>query len=141
MTTATLTAAESLKRVKESAEKIDRSKSQRFPEAASPGDCFRQGDLYLTLLDGIPKGAVREKQPDRQLAPGTTQGSRHCLDSLAGVKAYRLADPTPLDGPILDLAEERTVEHSEHGHVTLPPGVYGVTYQRQFADEIRRVQD
>lgn len=30
---------------------------------------------------------------------------------------------------------------SEHGHLTLPPGIYQVTYQRQFDDEIRRVKD
>lgn len=139
--TATLTAAESLKRVQASAERIDRSKPQRFPEAGSPGDTFRQGDLYLTLLEKVPEGAVPVRLPAGQLAPGTTQGSRHCLDSLRGVRVYELASPTPLDGPILDLAEERTVEHPEHGHVQLPPGVYGVTYQRQFAEELRRVQD
>src|ERR1700722_16314667 len=125
--TVTLTAADSLRRVQESAERIDRGKPQRFPEAASAGDTFRQGDLYFTLLEQVPTDAIREKAPDLQLAPGTTQGSRHCLDSLQGVRVFRLAEPTPLDGPILELAEQRTVEHPEHRHVILPPGVYGVT--------------
>jgi hypothetical protein len=136
-----LTATKSLQAVKESAEKIRNNQPQRFPEAASPGDTWRQGDVYLELLSSVPSGAVIAKKPNPQLAPGTTQGSRHVLDSLRGVTVFLLPNADALTGPVLEVLEERTVTHPEHGHVVLPPGVYGVTYQRAFAEELRRQAD
>lgn len=132
-------ATETLDRVRSTADaqKSDRTRSPQM----DVGDHVRQGDLYIYRIAGVPKGAERVESPDRQLAPGTTQGSRHCLDSLDGVTVHRLAEPNPLQGPILDLAEPRTVEHPEHGHVELQPGCYAVTYQRAHADELRRTQD
>lgn len=135
------TATKSFNAVKKSAEAIRNDATQRFPEAASAGDTWRQGDLYIEKLDAVPRGAVLEKKPQAQLAPGTTQGSRHILDSLRGVTVYRLESPSVLDGPILDVATERTVTHPEHGDCVLPPGVYGIFYQRAYADELRRQQD
>lgn len=137
----TMTAEKSLRQVQSTTEAIRNDEPQRFPEAASVGDVARQGDLYIELLASVPSGAVREKNPSAQLAPGTTQGSRHILDSLAGVKAYRLGSPTVLDGPILDLSKERTITHPEHGWLILPAGIYSVTYQRSFSLELARVAD
>jgi hypothetical protein len=79
--------------------------------------------------------------PSLQLAPGTSRGSRHCLESLDGITFYRLERATPLDGPVLDAPRGLRVNHPEHGDVTLRPGVYAVVYQRAFAEEIRRVED
>lgn len=136
-----LTAEKSLEKVQSTAESIKCDEPQRFSEAASAGDVFRQGDIYIEKLERVPAGAVRIEKPEAQLAPGTTQGSRHVLDSLEGVTMSRLATPNALDGPILDLATERTITHPEHGNVILPPGCYRITYQRAFADELRRVAD
>lgn len=113
-------------------------KVHHFSNGASPGDAWRQGDVYVTLLDAVPAGTVQIKAI-KQLAPGNTPGSRHCLDAMLGVRAYRLAAPGPLDGPVLLLTKERTVTHPEHGHVVLPPGVYAVTYQRNL-DVLEREQ-
>jgi hypothetical protein len=139
--TKTLTAEKSLGLVQSSAEAIRNDQPQNFPAAASPGDTWRQGDLYIELLAEVPAGAVPIAKPSKQLAPGETQGSRHILDSLAGVTMYRLAEPTVLDGPIVVLEKTRTLTHPEHGDVVLPPGTYGVTYQREYAEELRRVAD
>jgi hypothetical protein len=54
---------------------------------------------------------------------------------------FRLLDATVLDGPILKSANPIEVDHPEHGNVKLPAGVYGIVYQRQYADELRRVAD
>lgn len=125
------------------AESIRRGEPQRFPEAASPGDALRQGDLIVTLLDRLPSGAKEVGEPQLQLADGSTQGSRHCLDSPDGVRMYEVADKGAYDGPILDLSRERTITHPEHGHMVLPPGCYAVTYQRTVDSEQReaRVRD
>ena len=110
------------------------------PEAASDGDAFRQGDIYITRRDVVENRFVLGSV-DLQLAPGTTQGSRHCLDSCEGVEMYRDRNGDALQGPLIRLFVERTITHPEHGDVVLPPGTYEVTYQRAYAEELRRVQD
>jgi hypothetical protein len=123
--------------VTETAEEIRNDAEQRFPEAATPGDSWRQGDLYITLLGEVPSGVERSESPSNQLVPGTTQGSRHCLDSLEGVVVYTLPQLTQLDGPIIECREEKKITHPEHGNVVLPPGVYGIHYQRNLDAEER----
>lgn len=110
-----------------------------------PGDEWRQGDIAIRRLpDGWDKKhpVERIKSPSSQLATGNTQGSRHCLDSLAGVILYKLRDGTPLDGPIIVTTEPRNITHPEHGDCeNLPPGCYAITFQRAFAEELRAVLD
>jgi hypothetical protein len=132
-----IAAQKALAQIQDRAEKIRCNRPQRFPEAASPGDRFRQGDLYITLLDGVPDGAVKMDSVPIQLAQGHTQGSRHCLDSVDGVSAWMPSRPGMLDGPIIQLLRERVVTHPEHGHVILPPGVYRISYQRSLDAEER----
>jgi hypothetical protein len=131
------------KQQKSSQECIISDAMQRFPESASVGDTVRQGDLYFMLIDSVPLGCVRIKKPSSQLAPGTTQGSRHCLSSIDGVECYSLKEPTVYDGPVLVVNQEVTVTHPEHGDWLLPCGIYAVTYQRTEDSEgrQRRVQD
>ena len=71
--------------VSEIAERIKSDAKQNFPEAASVGDFCRQGDIYITLLAGVPANVIRDEKPGKQLAPGNTQGSRHCLSRMTGV--------------------------------------------------------
>ena len=137
----TMTANKAFNAIQKRAEEIKNDDPQRMSEAAQPGDYWPQGDVNIWPLSAVPDGCVVEEKPSAQLAPGTTQGSRHIIDSLEGVTVYRLSNPTELDGPILDLATERTITHPEHGNLILPPGVYGVTYQRAYADELRRAAD
>jgi hypothetical protein len=125
-----------IQQISDTAEEIQNDADQRFPEAATPGDCWRQGDLYITLLGAIP-GDVKKSKARKQLVHGDTQGSRHCLDSLTGAAIYELSEPSALDGPILECKQERTITHPEHGNVILPPGIYGIHYQRDLDSEER----
>ena len=136
-----LTATEEFARIRDDAEKIKSNKTQRFPEAANDGDYWRQGDVYITYRDKLPPLAKADAKPNAQLAPGSTQGSRHILDSLDGVTMYQIDDASALQGPVLKVDTERTVTHPEHGNVVLPPGCYEITYQRAYAEELRRVLD
>lgn len=114
-----------------------------------PGDWWAQGDIRVDRLpdnwltkNGVKANVERQAWPLIQLVPGTTQGSRHCLDSLEGVTVYRLRNATPLDGPLLEFSEPRSILHPEHGDVTnLPPGCYAIRFQRAMADELRAVAD
>lgn len=127
-----------IRAIQKTAEKIRNDGEQRFPEAATPGDCWRQGDVYITLLETLPRNAVPVATPQLQLVPGNTQGSRHCLDSLDGVSMYSIEDASPLDGPVLECRMERTITHPEHGNVVFPPGIYGIHYQRDLDSEERQ---
>ena len=134
-----ITAAQSFKQIQERAEAINCGDTQHFPEAASIGDSIRQGDIYITLLEDVPE-KVTSGKTQLQIAPGTTKGSRHIL-SHKRVEMFIRKNATALDGPVIKTKEEVTVTHPEHGDWVLPPGCYGVTYQRAFADELRRVLD
>lgn len=117
------------------------------------GTAVRQGDVYLRVVpNDYPRG---EETPQRQLAPGTTRGSRHVVDSVPDV--YSAPDKFPviqgepsgfvrvLHGPVLVLTagEEAVVDHPEHRPAILKgPLVCRVEYQRDFTSEvIRRVED
>jgi len=105
------------------------------------GDEHPQGDVKFTRLAALPAGAKRIDKPSAQLAPGTTQGSRHVLNDMNGIELYQAPDAGPLDGPIIVSECPFTVDHPEHAVVTFPAGIEAVTYQRAFAEELRRVQD
>lgn len=133
-------ATELIGQISKTAESVKSDKAHAIP-FMDPGDELRQGDLYVTRIAEVPAGAVKVERPDKQLAPGTTQGSRHCLRSLKSVTLYCIAQPGPLDGPVIEARRAFWVDHPEHGNRQLPAGVYAITYQRAFADELRRVQD
>lgn len=133
-----ITASGAYKTIVRHAQKI-RNDDPHTIATMSESDMWPQGDVGILCLDALPPGAVEIEKPSLQLAPGTTQGSRHILDRQ--VRQYRWEDATPLDGPILDAPEGCTITHPEHGDVTLPAGIYAIIYQRQHAEELRRVQD
>ena len=136
----TITAKKALTQIQTHAEKI-KNDDAHVIETCSPGDMWAQGDVGILCIESVPAGATLIEKPSRQLAPGTTQGSRHCIADMATVRLYRVADANPLDGPVIDAPHGVTVEHPEHGDISLPSGVYAVIYQRAYADELRRVQD
>jgi len=47
----------------------------------------------------------------------------------------------PLVGPVIKARERWALRHPEHGDVEFPAGDYVVTYQRAYADELRRQMD
>jgi hypothetical protein len=75
--------------IQQHAQKISRGEHEtvkpgmpvRFTEACSAGDCVRQGDLYLVIIDKIPDGYILNKKPSVQLVPGNTQGLREKISA------------------------------------------------------------
>lgn len=138
-----MNAAIDIGRIKKSAEACEMfgGKIERIG-SPSLGDVVRQGDLYLICVDRI----IGTETAERQLAPGTTQGSRHVISGDCVIVAKHgnsIGDvPEELIGPAFRCIGDCTVEHPEHGHKILPSGTsWAVVYQRAYADEIRRVQD
>lgn len=131
--------------IKAGNERVKPGQPVRFTEASVYGDTIAQGDLYLMIYEGAPPADYVEikkpKEIDRQLVPGNTQGAKHCLDSLDGVKLFRPKEWTgdDLRGPLLVLSEERTVLHPTHGAVTIPAGFMALCgYQPEYDAELRR---
>jgi hypothetical protein len=135
-----MTTTETMEQIGATAEAI-KSDAEHTVPVMDVGDEVRQGDIYVTRIESVPAGAVKVAKPVKQLAPGATQGSRHCLRSIKGVMVYILKNPGPLDGPIVESARPIAIDHPEHGNRIIPAGVYAVTFQRAFAEELRRVQD
>jgi hypothetical protein len=107
----------------------------------SIGDAVRQGDLYLLALDPSYEGETPVE--NRQLAPGTTKGSRHVLTGDATMWAENPTDyPSELKGPTFRCNSECPVKHPEHATKILPADTtWAVIHQRVHADEVRRVRD
>jgi hypothetical protein len=146
-----MTATKALANVRSTAETI-RNDDPATVDMIEPGDVVRQGDVYLVALDkplaGKPFGSC-------QLAPGSTQGSRHVVVGKCKVQVVietdavktvnRLVPATKgkqlFIGPQVIAPGPVTIEHPEHGHRTLPAGTYLTVYQRAWSQEIRRQLD
>lgn len=129
----------------------------KFLASFGVGDVSHQGDLIIVGIEKLPVGAKVRKS--RQLADGTTQGSRHVLergevyDCDAGevAKAIKYATGCIVDakyiGPVFVSPGNPTADdltHPEHGNQGFPAGqVCAVVYQRNLDAEEReqRVRD
>lgn len=146
-----MTITQQIGAIKRSANKVHAGDTETVE--ASAYDVIRQGDIYLVCLQKLPKGKWRT---DPQLAPGTTQGSRHILsgncemvdieDRLAVAdeinQSTKSSIHAELIGPAFKAKGEVEITHPEHGNRIVSDGsVWVCVYQRAFAEEIRRVQD
>lgn len=121
------------KRVRDGLETVKPGQPLRFTEGCTINDRIWQGDLAITMCsDKIPAG-YKKVDTKVQLVPGNNIGAKHCLDGTDGVEMY-LHDEwneETLRGPYIVLSQERTVIHPVHGSVTMIPGCYQMTYQRE----------
>ena len=103
----------------------------RFIQDIQPGQAIRQGDIYLLCVEeSHPKG---KRITDRQLAPGSSMGSRHCVEGnveiYEGVKAPAWCK-SKLVGPVIIAREERfKLVHPEHAHFDMPCGTFVTIFQ------------
>lgn len=105
------------------------------PRHSAP-QTWRQGDVFIIATDSFPND-LKPRPP--VLAEGEVTGHAHRLRP--GSPAQVLADSK--GGLFLFVeGDEVTVEHEEHGPVTIPRGGYVVRIQREYhPKEIRRVID
>jgi hypothetical protein len=149
------TAVKVLEKIQETAKTA--KADDRMVKVWKPGQWVRQGDVYLTCVDkSWPHG---EEVKNRQLVPGNSKGSRHIAGE--GITIYqgkqvptglekRLEDAYKISGnrlasvilgPLLHVKQRASVEHPEHGNVSLPGGCYvQVTYQLNSRD-LQRARD
>lgn len=120
-------------------------KETRVIDGMKVGEFVRQGDVYLVKID---TPANWKETKNRQLAPGTTMGSRHTVDPSVKV----LANPQGATvervgrnrarclGPQIISKDRFTVGHPEHADMSLPEGNYQVMFQVD-PQSLQRVQD
>jgi hypothetical protein len=106
---------------------------------------YRQGDVLFTRIAKLPTGK-RTKRENATVAYGEVTGHSHSLaledrevaevlEIGNGLFVHVTAAGVRIDGGA-------TFVHEEHGPVTLSPGAYEVTIQREYSpSEIRNVQD
>lgn len=117
------------------------SKTRLVPKM-KVGQAVRQGDIYLTAIDKMPKGYEKVvNNGSLQLVPGSSQGSRHVIENTAGITIHMIKNGSELMGPVLEATKAFTITHPEHAHVVLQPGLYHTTFQKDWAEEERRVRD
>ena len=132
------------------AEALVNDAPRTFTEADFPiGTVAHQGDLVMVRIRRLPKSA--KKRSTRQMADGSTQGSRHILTEMSGdafdcdaeevVKALKTACPkvdigAQYIGPVF--RTPAALEHPEHGdHIYAFEGVVAVVVQRNLDAERR----
>jgi len=96
---------------------------------------YRQGDILIRRVTKIPDTAVPHH--DRVLRRGTATGHAHALRSSDSSHVFR-------DGAdvFISAQADAYIDHPEHGTISLPPGDYAVTQQREYKPEgIQYVQD
>ena len=100
---------------------------------------YRQGDVLLEQIPSLPDNLKRGVREEGRIivARGESTGHSHVI---ADAKVQSFVDS---DGNLfLEVAEQTEVVHEEHATLTLPPGVYRITHQREYNPvEIRRVRD
>jgi hypothetical protein len=100
---------------------------------------YRQGDILIVRVDEAPEGARRKAERGRLiLARGEVTGHHHSV----AVQDAELID-AGARGIFLRIMEATPLEHQEHGAITLQPGDYRVTRQREYvpAELPRQVAD
>ena len=99
------------------------------------GGLWRQGDVFIIPTDQLPSDLSAHRPV---LAEGEVTGHAHRLANPKAGQVFR-----GKSGLFLKVhAAEATIEHEEHGPVTVPQGNYIVRIQREYHPrEIRRVID
>jgi hypothetical protein len=98
---------------------------------------YRQGDVLLERIASIPAKAVKQNPNGRIiLAHGEVTGHHHSIDADAA-DWWKNGEEQ-----FVTIKEPTTLDHQEHAPVTLSPGSYRVTRQREYSPEaIRNVAD
>ena len=123
----------------------------KVKETCEIGKGIRQGDLYIVRLN--PTGNTKLKGLEEainiedctmlgsdQLAPGKTQGSRHCIKEGQATFWIDPKNNNPVFGGVVKADGRWDLTHPEHADWNMPSGCYGVFYQLDWATK-QRVKD
>lgn len=91
----------------------------------------RQGDVLIRRISRMPEGLVEVPRDDGRvvLAYGEVTGHAHVVEGDVQLLA---ADIEDLECRFLRVEADAAVVHDEHGTITLAPGDYELTRQREY---------
>jgi len=98
------------------------------------GNYYQQGDVILTKCE---KKTGERKEHSLTLALGEVTGHHHTV--VGEATAYIVDDVV-----YVDVEEESTLTHQEHGHIQLEPGTYRMSKVFEYdhmLNEAREVMD
>ena len=99
---------------------------------------IRQGDVLLVAVEAIPDDAVEQPRDESRrvvLAHGEGTGHAHALHGPGVTMLYAANQEV-----FLRVLEPSNLVHEEHDRIAIPPGLYRVVRQREWADEDEPVQ-
>ncbi len=102
-----------------------------LPVTPTPPLHFRQGDVLLLAVEGLPEGAAPERRSGRiVLAEGEATGHAHAI-------AEPDARAFTHDGQRYLLTKSiAQLVHEEHAPIEVPPGTWRVVIQREYAPPV-----
>lgn len=108
-------------------------------------ELYRQGDVLFKRIAKLPQGK-RTKRANATVAYGEVTGHSHALavEDRAAAEVLEIGSGLYVHVSEAGVRIEggATFVHEEHGPITLPPGDYEVTIQREYSPEaIRNVID
>src|SRR5262245_42367283 len=104
---------------------------------------YRQGDILLIAISGLPERLVAVEPADGRivLAYGEATGHAHAIGAHRAA-LFREDGSLPGGSMFLRLTEAAELRHEEHAPIALPPGLYRVVRQREYAPgAVRSVED
>lgn len=136
----TTTTEAAIDRIKSSARSLPEPRILRL----KIGEVARQGDIYIERVSAIQgKGALVKS---RQLAPGTTKGSRHIVSESEAVVLWK-SSPTLgrksafQVGPAIEAKGDFVISHPEHAWLKFAVGkvtqFFQVFFQADYARKTR----
>lgn len=105
---------------------------------------YRQGDVALEVISELPEGVFFEAKNTAILAEGEVTGHYHFMTCTTPVGGKTDSTKYPLmvaekDGTMfLRITEPTPLQHNEHSTITVEPGTYKVTRQREYSPEAPR---
>jgi hypothetical protein len=97
---------------------------------------YRQGDVLITKVDEIAESNTKVSVPFEDgrviLAHGEATGHAHVIET-EGEVLFRARDLKEMTDRFLTIEKEALVVHDEHDTITLEPGDYKITRQREYA--------
>jgi hypothetical protein len=98
---------------------------------------WRQGDVFIQAIDGIPEAARKAPLPHGVLVHGEITGHSHRIEDLH--EAALFAGSTPAEVFIEVTGNVARIVHEEHGPISLPQGLYRIWRQREYTPAAIRV--
>ena len=111
--------------------------------------CAAQGDLRIRRITAVPTGAIPvDAEAGKYVVAHSETGHNHVIDARPDVRLLTTGDPMVSYLEVIEAtdAAEVVLEHlrsyDKHESIAIPPGVYEIRRQREYAPEgWRRVED